>query len=437
MGLSRRLGGGGDGMSQANADEVETLAKGIIDGLFGFIDAEVLPLEQQYRELLADERKLFKEDGRLADEIAAARLTVRRKSAESGFYTLLAPAELGGAGASFEVAVLVLEAVYRRYGPGRLLIGWSNGFLTMPILASFVDGPSHMFLNVGEGVRREVLPQLLAGEKTVCFGLTEPDAGSDVWGLKSKAQRDGDDWVISGTKQWITNAPYADYAVVFAVTNPDLVAQRRGGISCFLVPAKSEGYSVPSVLAVMGHPASDCGIIALDEVRVPGDHVIGEVDQGFQVGMLGISEGRLTIAAGCLGMAEWALDRSLEYAKERKTFGQPLAEHQAIQFMLAESAIDIFTAKQTALKTAQLVDAMPTTGRMPVKEISIAKAYCVESTERVLDRAIQIHGAMGLSSELPFHEGYRIARTLRIPDGTAEIQRRTIARQLLRGDTVF
>ena len=425
-------------MSNAmNPDEVETLAKGIIDGMCGFIDAEVLPLEQQYRELLADERKLFKDDGRLVDEIAAARLTVRRKSAESGFYTLLAPAEVGGSGALFAAAVLVLEAIYRRYGPGRLLIGWSNGFLTMPILASFVDGPSHMFLNAGEGVRRDVLPQLLAGEKTLCFGLTEPDAGSDVWGLKSKAQRDGDDWVINGTKQWITNAPYADYAAVFAVTNPDLVAQRRGGITCFLVNATSEGYSVPSVLPVMGHPASDCGIITLDDVRVPNDRVMGEVDQGFQIGMLGISEGRLTIAAGCVGMSEWALDRCLEYAKERKTFGQPLAEHQAIQFMLAESAIDIFTAKQTAVKTAQLVDALPTTGRMPVKEISIAKAYSVEAAERVLDRAIQIHGGMGLSSELQFQEGYRIARTLRIPDGTAEIQRRTIARQLLRGDTAF
>src|SRR3990170_6827644 len=425
-------------MSQAmNAEEAATLAKGIIDGLFGFIESEVLPLERKYHDLLANERKLFRDDGRLVDEIAEARRTIRRKSAESGFYTLLAPTELGGSGASFAVAVLVLEAVYRRYGPGRLLIGWSNGFLTMPVLASFVDGPSHMFLNAGESIRREVLPRLLAGEKTVCFGLTEPDAGSDVWGLKSKAQRDGDDWVINGTKQWITNAPYADYAAVFAVTNPELVAQRRGGITCFLVDAASPGYSVESVLPIMGHLASDCGIIAFDDVRVPNDRIMGSVDQGFQVGMLGISEGRLSIAAGCLGMSEWALDRCLEYAKQRKTFGSPLSEHQAIQFMLAESAIDIFTCKQTVLRTAELVDAFPTTGRLPVKEISIAKAYSVEAAERVLDRAIQIHGGMGLSSELAFQEGFRIARTLRIPDGTSAIQRRTIARQLLRGDTVF
>lgn len=417
--------------------DIESLAKGIIEGLCAFIDAEVVPLEERYREVLADERRLFREDGRLVDEIAEARRTVRRKSAASGFYTLLAPKEIGGAGVAFEAAALVLEALYRRYGPGRLLIGWANGFLTMPVLASFVDGPSHMFLSPGESVRQEVLPSLLTGERTVCFALTEPDAGSDVWGLQCKARRDGDEWVISGTKQWITNAPYADYAAVFAVTEPEQVAQRKGGITCFLVDATSPGYRVESILPIMGHLASDCGIIALDEVRVPHHRIMGVLHQGFQIGMLGISEGRLSIAAGCLGMAEWALDRCLEYVQQRKTFGSPIAEHQAIQFMLAESAIDIFTAKQTVLRTAHLVDQYATTGRLPVKEISIAKAYCVEGAERVLDRAIQIHGGMGLSNELPFHEGFRIARTLRIPDGTSEIQRRTIARQLLRGDTVF
>jgi len=417
--------------------DAEAMAKGIIDGFIAFIDAEVLPIEEQYRDILADERKLFQDDGRLVDEIAEARRAIRMKSAEAGFYTMMAPKEIGGGGIPFEAMVLVLEALYRRYGPGRLLIGWSNGFLTMPVVASFVDGPSHMFANAGESVRDEVLPAMLSGEKTVCFGLTEPDAGSDVWGLKTKARRDGDEWVLNGTKQWITNAPYADYAAVFAVTDPELVEQHKGGISCFLVDAASPGYEASSILPIMGHLASDCGIITLDDVRVPNHRLMGQIDQGFQVGMLGISEGRLSIAAGVVGISEWALDRSLEYAKQRKTFGVPIAEHQAIQFMLAECAIDIFTAKQTVVRTAQLVDQFPTTGRLPVKEISIAKAYAVESSERVTDRSIQIHGGMGLSNELPLHEGYRICRTLRIPDGTGEIQRRTIARQLLRGDTAF
>ena len=420
-----------------DTENINDLAKGVIDGIFQFVDAEIVPMEEKYRDILSNERRLFQENGRLVDEIAEARLTTRKKSAKAGFYAMLGPKEVGGGGVPFELAGLVLEAIYRRYGPGRLLMGWSNGFLTMPLLASFVDGPSHMFLGANESIQRDVMPRLVAGETTVCFGLTEPDAGSDVWGIKSKARRDGDEWIVSGTKQWITNAPYADHAAIFAVTDPDLVAKRQGGISCFLVDATSPGYSVDTVLGIMGHPASDCGIITLDEVRVPNERVMGTIDQGFQVGMFGISEGRMCIASIVTGMAEWALDKSLAYAKDRKTFGQPLADHQAIQFMLAESAIDIFSMKQTVIRTLQLLDEFRTGGRMPVKEISIAKAFAVEAAERVMDRAIQIHGGLGLSSELPFQDGYRAIRTVRIPDGTAEIQRRTIARQLLRGDTIF
>jgi acyl-CoA dehydrogenase len=417
-----------------NAEET---AKGIIDGMFSFIDTEVVPLEERYRDILRNERRLFQENGWLVAEIVEARRTVRMKSAAAGFYTMLSPEVVGGGGVGFEVACYVLEAIYRRYGPGRLLIGWSNGFLSMTTLASFVDGPTHMFLSASDAIKRDVVPALLTGEKTVCFGLTEPDAGSDFWGIKTKARRDGDEWVLNGGKQWITNAPYADYAAILAVTNPELVEKHQGGITCFLVDAKTPGYRVESVLPVAGHLGSDCGIIALDDVRVPNDRVMGTVDQGFQVGMFGISEGRLCIASICLGMAEFALDKSLEYAKQRKTFGQPISEHQAIQFMLAESAIDIFSSKQTVVRAAHLVDQALKGARLPVKEISIAKAYSVEASERVLDRAIQIHGGIGLSNELPLEEAARIARTCRIPDGTAEIQRRTIARQLLRGDTVF
>jgi acyl-CoA dehydrogenase len=164
---------------------------------------------------------------------------------------------------------------------------------------------------------------------------------------------------------------------------------------------------------------------------------MGNVDRAFEISLFGVSEGRLGISAGCVGMSQWGLDRSIEYSQQRRTFGVPLSEHQAIQFMLADSAIEIFGAKQIVVQTAKMVDNVAHSGRMPVKEICIAKAYSVETAQRVFDRAIQIHGGMGLSSELMLEEGFRIARTLRIPDGTSEIQRRTIARQLLRGDTVF
>jgi acyl-CoA dehydrogenase len=424
-------------MDIAVPEEMRDVIKGTIDGLQSFIDTEVVPVEEEYKEILEDERKMFRDDGILVDEIADARTKVRMKSAQAGFYTMLVPEEIGGGGLPWVAAPFILESLYRRYGPGRIFITWAAGFLTSPLIASFVDGPSHMFTSTSEAVQKEVMPSLMSGEKTVCFGVTEPDAGSDLWGLKTKARRDGDDWVINGSKQWITNAPYASWAAIFAVTNEEVFKAHKGGIGCFLVDTGAPGYAPDKINRIMGHVSSDCAGMSLDNVRVTNDYALGDVEQGFRVAMFGISEGRMGIAAGCVGMSEWGLDRALEYAQQRRTFGVPLAEHQAIQFMLAECAIDIFTAKQTVVHTARLLDAVPTTGRLPVKEISISKAYAVETAERVLDRAIQIHGGMGLSSEMALEEGFRIARTLRIPDGTAEIQRRTIARQLLRGDTVF
>jgi len=419
------------------ADELRDIIKGTIDGLSAFVDTEVVPLEQQYREILTNERRLFGDDGRLVPEILEVRDGVRRKSARAGYWAAFSPESIGGGGLTPTASVYVLEALYRKCGVGRLFVGWANGFLTSPLVGSFVDGPSHMFTLAGEAIKTDILPSLLAGEITLCFGMSEPDAGSDLWNLKTKARKVGDEWVINGTKQWITNSPYAQYASVFAVTNEEQFAQHKGGITCFLVDTSLPGVDTNTIFPIMGHVSSDCGSVILEDVRVKEDRILGQVDQGFQIGMFGISEGRLGIAAGCLGMAQWALDKSLDYAKERKTFGQPLAEHQAIQWMLADTAIDIFTAKYCTLQTAALVEEFPRTGRLPVKEISIAKAYAVEMAQRCCDRALQIHGGMGLSSEMGLEEAFRIARTLRIPDGTSEIQRRTIARQLLKGDTVF
>jgi acyl-CoA dehydrogenase len=350
---------------------------------------------------------------------------------------MFAPESVGGGELGIRPMVFVEEAMYRKYGPGRPLITWAKGFLSQPTIASFVDGPSHMLVGVSESVRKEFLPLISSGEKTVCFALSEANAGSDVWGLQTKARRDGDDWIINGSKQWITNSPYADYAVVFAVTNEEMVKQRKGGISAFFVETTAQGYSFDGVLPVMGHTGGDCGAMTFEDVRVPADRMVGVQDQGFAIAMFGISEGRTSISANCIGMCEYALDRSLEYSQQRRSFGSPISEYQAIQFMLADMAIDIFTMKYMVLQTAALIESAQKTGKLPVKEISIAKAYAVEKTQECYDRAIQVHGGMGLTNELPLNEGFRIARTLRIPDGTGEIQRRTIARQMLRGDVVF
>ena len=418
-------------------EDIRDVVKGATTGITQFVDAEVLPLEAEMGSKLTDERLFFREDGRATEEVLEARKQVRMKSAKAGYYGMFAPESVGGGGLGVRTMVFTEEALYRKYGPGRPLITWAKGFLSQPTLASFVDGPSHMLAPVTDSVRKELLPQIASGEKMVCFGLSEADAGSDVWNIKTRAVRDGDDWVINGSKQWITNSPYADYAVIFAVTNEEMVKERKGGISAFIVETTAPGYTFDGVIPVMGHTGGDCGSMSFDNVRVSADRLVGGLDQGFQIAMFGISEGRISISANCIGMCEYALDRSLEYAQQRISFGKPISEYQAIQFMLADTAIDIFTMKYMVLQTAAMVEEFPKTGRLPVKEISIAKAYAVEHTQACYDRAIQVHGGMGLTNELPLNEGFRIARTLRIPDGTGEIQRRTIARQLLRGDTAF
>jgi len=418
-------------------DDIRDIVKGAITGLHALVDAEVLPMEQDLGDLLIDERKFFDEKGKAVPAAMEARKQVRMKSAAAGYYGMFAPESVGGGDLGVRAMVFVEEALYRKYGPGRPLITWAKGFLSQPTLASFVDGPSHMLAPVTDSVRKEHLPSISSGEKTVCFALSEANAGSDVWNIQTKARKDGDDWVINGSKQWITNAPYADYAVVFAVTDEAMVKDRKGGISAFFVETDAAGYTFDGVLPVMGHAGGDCGAMTFDNVRVPKDRLVGVENQGFAIAMFGISEGRTSISANCIGMCEYALDRSLEYSKNRISFGQPISEYQAIQFMLADMAMDIYTMKYMVLQTAALIENAMKTGKLPVKEISIAKAYAVERTQECYDRAIQVHGGMGLTNELPLNEGFRIARTLRIPDGTGEIQRRTIARQMLRGDVVF
>ncbi|HSP54145.1 MAG TPA: acyl-CoA dehydrogenase family protein, partial [Dehalococcoidia bacterium] len=399
-------------------EDIRDIVKGASTGINQFIDSEVVPLEKEMGDVLTNERKFFDESGKAVPAVLEARKQVRMKSAAAGYYGMFAPESVGGGDLGIRAMVFVEESMYRKYGPGRPLITWAKGFLSQPTIASFVDGPSHVLVSVSDSVRKEHLPQISRGEKTVCFALSESNAGSDVWGLQTKAKRDGDDWIINGSKQWITNSPYCEYAVVFAVTDEQMLAEKKGGITAFFVETSAQGYSFDGVLPVMGHIGGDCGGMSFDNIRVSADRVVGPLNQGFQIAMFGISEGRLSISANCVGMCEYALDRSLEYAQQRVTFGKPISEYQAIQFMLADTAIDIYTMKYMVLQTAALVEEFPKTGRLPVKEISMAKAYAVEKTQECYDRAIQVHGGMGLTNELPLNEGFRIARTLRIPDGT-------------------
>jgi acyl-CoA dehydrogenase len=349
------------------------------------------------------------------------------RSAEQGFYTMFGATDLGGGGLGTIEAVYVQELLNSRYGPERPLIQ------TLVLPSPFTNGLSPVLRTLQPAILNKYLPRIANGEKTLCFGLSEPDAGSDVFAMRTRASRDGEAWILNGTKQWITNAPYANYAMIFAVTDADAAARRKGGITGFFVDARSPGFAVPSVIPVMGHLGAEIGIVTMDNVRVPDDHRLGEVGAGLKVAMTGVNTGRLSMAASCVGLARWALDAALAHAKVRKTFGRPLAEHQAIQLHLAECAMDIYAARCMTLNCAWRV----ASARSAVKETSMVKAFATEMLNRVMDRCIQVHGAMGLTNELRLEAGYRFARVMRIPDGTGEIQRRTVAQRLLSGDVEF
>jgi acyl-CoA dehydrogenase len=399
----------------------------VVDNLKKFIDTEVVPLEQKNRDLLFDERRTYDSTGRYVAEILDLRRKVRLMSHAAGFYTMLGPEELGGGGLGATAGVLSHQMLWREYGPSRILIH------TVVLPSPFTNGLTPVFSFMTPEMKARYLPYFAAGQKTLCFALSEPDAGSDVFSIRTRAERDGEDWVINGTKQWITNSPYADYAILFAVTDRDAFAARKGGITGFLIDTRTTGFNVTNVIKLMGHLGGETGVIALDNVRVPDRNRIGEQGKGLNVAMHGINAGRLSMAGGCIGLAQWSLDKALNYAKTRKTFGKFIGEHQAIQIHLAECAMDIYAAKSMVLDCAHRVDA----GNSPRKEIAIVKAFATEMVGRVIDRCMQIHGGMGLTNELGLEDAYRHARMLRIPDGTSEIQRRTIARELLAGDTAF
>lgn len=391
------------------------------DSLIRFVEQEVVPLESANKALLASDRTIYDEEGRFTPEVQELRRQVRMKSSEAGFYTMFGPEELGGGGLGPVASVYLNWQLSAHCGPERTLIH------PVVIPSPFTNGLSPVLTVLDEGLRDQYLPLLASGEKTLCFGLSEPDAGSDVFNLKTTAIRDGDDWVISGSKQWITNGPYADYAMIFAITDPALVAQRKGGITGFFVETGWKGFKAVSTIPIMGHLGAEIGILAFDELRVPDRYRLGAVNDGLKVALRGVNLGRLGLSATCVGLARWALVRAVEYSKMRKTFGQPIGEHQAVQMLLAESATEIYAAESILLDCAMKLER----GEKALAETSMVKQFCTDSSNRVFDRCMQVHGGMGLTNELRLEAGYRFVRSMRIPDGTSEIQKRTVARDLL------
>jgi acyl-CoA dehydrogenase len=408
-------------MSQQTAAAVER--DEILAGLISFMDRYVQPLQESLAPFWSDPRKYFGEDGTEAAEVRDARRKVREAAAEAGYYTMFTPAELGGAELGNRLYFEVIEMLNHRYGPGQ-----PAEQLAGDVIANWFTGPGPIWLHASENLRSTVLPGLNAGTLHGCFALSEAEAGSDVWGIQTAAVRDGGDWIINGSKQWASWSSHADYALVFAVTDPPARQARTGGITCFYVPSAAPGYAFESVIRIFGEPGGREGTVSLTDVRVPDAYRIGEVGKGLSMAFLTLTKTRLWMAAQSSGQGRWALDRGIAYAKQRRTFGNLIAEYQSVQDLLVDSATDLAALRAMALDCADKADR----GLDVRGDTAMCKLFATNAAYRVYDRIIQVHGGIGVANELRLVDGWKLARLGRITEGSDEIMRRTIVKELLR-----
>lgn len=335
---------------------------------------------------------------------------------ELGLFGLTIPEEFGGLGVTMEEEVLIAMELGRASPAFRSYIGTNNGIGSMGIL---LDGTSEQ--------KREYLPKLASGEMLSAFCLTEPDSGSDAAALKTSAVRDGDVYLVNGTKRFITNAPHAGIFSVMARTDPAI--KGAGGISAFVVERGLAGVTLGKPDKKMGQKGAHTCDVIFDNVRVPAANLIGGKEGvGFKTAMKVLDKGRLHIAALSVGAATRMLSDTLRYAVERKQFGQPIAEFQLIQAMLADSQAEIYASRSMVLDAARLRDL----GHNVSTEASCAKLFATEMCGRVADRCVQIHGGAGYVSEYAIERFFRDVRLFRIYEGTSQIQQLIIARNMIR-----
>jgi alkylation response protein AidB-like acyl-CoA dehydrogenase len=330
----------------------------------------------------------------------------------SGLLSLPFAEEYGGGGQPYEVYLQVLEEIATAWPS--VAVGTSVHSLT----ATVVD------VNATKEQREEWLPRMLSGDWLGAYCLSEPQAGSDVSGIRTRARRDGDDYVVSGTKQWISNGSCADYYILFARTGDD----PRRGLSAFVVPADTEGMSFGAPEKKMGLACDVTTQVIFENARIPADHRIGDEGAGMRVALSALDAGRLGIAAVATGIAQAALAHAVAYARERQQFGKPIGEFQGLQFLLADLGAGVERARATYLHAARLKDA----GRPFSRQASIAKLTATDTAMRVTTDAVQVLGGNGYTREYPVERLFRDAKVTQIFEGTNQIQRMVIGRDLLR-----
>ena len=364
-----------------------------------FIEKEVMPLED---EVLRNERV-----GQPSLESNVVK-ELRTKARKAGFWGINTPEEYGGANLGAVMSAVMAAELGRTFVP-----------------FSFGGSADNILYGANEEQKQRYLIPTIEGERRSCFAITEPGAGSDARNIRTRAIKDGSDWLINGEKIFITNGNEADFVMVFAVTDKDKGAD--GGVTCFLVDRDMGWKSNP--IPTMGNwaPAS----LSFENVRVPEENILGELGKGFDLALRWIGQGRFMIPARAVGTAERLLQMAIDYSKVRVSMGHPIADYQAIQWQIADSYVELEAAKLLTLKAAWQVQ----NGQDARHASSVAKLNGTMMANQVVDRVLQIHGGMGYTKELPIERWYRELRLLRIFEGTDEIQRKTIARNLIKGHT--
>ena len=383
------------------------------------MDFDLTEEQRMWREVIHEfVAREVKPKAREVDETGEFNWEAVRKMAPLGLLGLNIPEEYGGAGVDAISAAIAIEELGYGCGSTALAIAAHNGLGCAPVA-----------LFGSQELKMRYLPPIASGKsRLAALALTEPGAGSDLkGGVHTKAVRKLDHWVINGSKMWCTNASTADFIVTLVRTDP------QGGsssLSLILVPAGSPGLHIGPAEKKMGLKGSPTHAVTYENVQVPIDHLLGQAGAGLQQTLAVLDGGRIGIGALAVGLAQAALEEAIRYAKERETFGQPIGAHQAIQWMLADAATEIQTARLMVYYAAW----RKSQGRAFNKEAAMAKLFATEMAERVTRNAIQVHGGYGYSQEFPVERLYRDARLMTIGEGTSEIQRIVIARHLLQGE---
>ena len=371
---------------------------------------------------LTDEQQLIRETAREFTDnevIERARENARnhhfdvelvRKVAAQGYLGAIVPQEYGGAGLDYVSYGLIVEEIGRGDSALRTVISVQTSLVCSGILKWGTEEQKHKYL-----------PKLCSGEWLGCFGLTEPESGSDAASLRTRAKRTDSGWVLNGSKMWISMGNHAKVALIFAQTDPE---QAHRGLACFLVDTDQPGFQPQEIEHKMGLHASDTASIALEDVEVGENDMLGEIGDGFKVAMSALDSGRYSVAAGCVGICQGCVDESVRYAREREQFGRPIASFQLIQAMIADMVLKTDASRLLVWRAGFLKDK----GRPNTTETSIAKLHATESAQECANLAIQVHGGAGYVDDHPVERYFRDVRVTTLYEGTSQIQKLIIGR---------